>query len=326
MFTWVGSKRALINVQVAGRPSVARRTGTNGFAIYWVGVTVGPLLAWVADAGIIKVAQQTCASMRALAEERGNAVMACSPMIARCTGTIINILTAVITRPTVHTNTVIASMGIMAGPSILTCIGHQLTFIYIFGAVLTCVMRWTLAIIGVYSIHTDSTILTVVAWAIINVVLTVRASKAWQTAAVISCVPLLNTCASVLAWRRSAWHVESFTVLTRILLRTPAVVGPHLIHAHTTILTGRGQPGTFVDILLAGFTVEGWWTRADECGVKGRALATVGTWIGGTRVGNVAHFTRPARWTTASVRRKGDEVACSSIATWRTHAGVIGWC
>lgn len=200
MFTWVGSKRALIDVQVAGRSSVAGRTGTNGLAIYRVSVTIGSLLTWVADAGIIKVAQQTCASVRAFAEERGNAVMAGSPMIARCTGTVINVLTAVITRPAIHTNTVVAAMSIVAGPTILTRIGHQLTFIHIFCAVLTCVMRWTLAVVCVYSIHTDSTVLTVVAWTIINVVFTVWAGKTWQTAAVISCVSFLNTCASVLAW------------------------------------------------------------------------------------------------------------------------------
>lgn len=200
MFTWVGSKRALIYVQVAGRPRVTRWAGTNCLAIYWVGVTIGSLLAWVADAGIIKVAQQACASMWALAEERGNTVMAGSPMIACCTGTVINVLTAVITCPTVHTDTVVASMSIMACPSILARIGHQLAFIYVFCAILSCVMRRTLAVIGVYSIHTDSTVLTVVAWAIVNVVFTVWTGEAWQTAAVISCVPLLNTCASVLAW------------------------------------------------------------------------------------------------------------------------------
>lgn len=115
-------------------------------------------------------------------------------------------------------------------------------------------------------------------------------------------------------------------MLTRILLRTAAVVGPHLIHTHTTILTGRRQLGTFVDILLAGFTMEGRWASTNECGVKSRTLATVGTRVGGTGIGNVAHFTRPARWTAASVRGKGYEVTCSSIATWRTHACVVGGC
>lgn len=146
------------------------------------------------------MAEQACASMWALAEERGNAVMAGSPMIARSTGTVIDVLTAVIACPTVHTNAVVASMSIMARSSILTSIGHQLAFIHIFCAILPCVMRWTLAVIGVYSIHTDSTVLTAVTWAIVNVVFTVWTGEAWQTAAVISCVPLLNTCASVLAW------------------------------------------------------------------------------------------------------------------------------
>lgn len=57
MFTRVGSKGALINVQVAGGSSVAWWTGTDSLAIDWVGVTIGSLLTWVADAGIIKVAQ-----------------------------------------------------------------------------------------------------------------------------------------------------------------------------------------------------------------------------------------------------------------------------
>lgn len=324
VFTRVGSKRALIDVQVAGRPSVARWAGANSLAIYWVGVTVGSLLAWVTDAGVIKMAQQTCASMRALAEEGGNTVVAGRPMIAGCAGTVIDVLAAVVARPAVHTDTVVTSMSIMAGPSILTCVGHQLAFVHIFCAVLTCVMRWTLAVVGVYSVHTDSTVLTVVAGAVINVVFTVWAGKAWQTAAVIGCVPLLDTCASVLARRGTARHVESFTVRTRILLRAPAVVGPHLVHAHAAVVTRRGQLGTFVDVLFAGFAVEGRRTRADEGGVEGRALAAVGTGVGGTGVGDVAHFTRPAWWTAASVRRKGDEVARSSIATWRAHAGVVG--
>lgn len=69
MLTGVGTQRALIDIQVAGRSSVTWGTGAYCLAIDWVGVAVGALLAWVADAGIIKVAQQTCASMGALAEE-----------------------------------------------------------------------------------------------------------------------------------------------------------------------------------------------------------------------------------------------------------------
>lgn len=54
------TKGTLVNIQVAGRPRVTWGTGADCFAIDWVGVTVGPLLTWVTDAGVIKVAQQTC--------------------------------------------------------------------------------------------------------------------------------------------------------------------------------------------------------------------------------------------------------------------------
>lgn len=264
--------------------------------------------------------------MWALAEERGDSVMAGSTMVTGCTGTVVDVLTAVVTRPAVHTDTVVAPVCVVACASILAGIGHQLTFIHIFCAVLASVMRRTLAVIGVYSIHTDATILTVVSRTVVNVVFTVWSCKAWQAAAVIGGVSLLDTCASILARRRVAWHVEGLTVLPTVLLRAAAVVGTHLIDTHTPVLTWRGQLGTFVDILFASFTMEGWRTRANECSVKGRALATIGTRIGGTWVGNVAYFSRPARWTAASVRREGDEVTRSSIATWGTHAGMIGRC
>lgn len=324
VFTWVCSKSALIGVLVAGGPRVTRWTGANGLAIDWVGVTVGALLAGVTDAGIIKMAQQTCASMRALAEEGGHPVVAGRPMIARCTGAVIDVLAAVVARPAVHTDAVVTSVSIMAGPSVLTRVGHQLAFVHIFCAILTCVMRRTLAVVGVYSVHTDSTVLTVVTGAIINVVFTVWAGKAWQTGAVVGCVPFLDARASVLARRGTAGHVERFAVRAGILLRAPAVVRPHLVHAHAAVVARRGQLGAFVDILFAGFAVEGGRTRADEGGVEGGALAAVGTRVGGTGVGDVAHFTRPARRTAAPVRRKGDEVARSSISTGRAHAGVVG--
>lgn len=39
-------------------------------------------------------------------------------------------------------------------------------------------MRWALAIVGVYTIHTHTTILAVVAWTVIDVMLTVRTCEA----------------------------------------------------------------------------------------------------------------------------------------------------
>lgn len=69
------------------------------------------------------------------------------------------------------------------------------------------------------------------------------------------------------------------------------MVRAHLIYTNTTIEAGGGGLRALVDILLAGLAVEGGWAGADVGGVQGGALATICTWIGGTRVGNLARFT-----------------------------------
>lgn len=75
--------------------------------------------------------------MWTLAEEGSNAVVAGCAVVTSCTGTVVNVLATVVAGPTVDTDTVIAAMSVVAGSSILTCIGHQLTLVHIFCAVLT---------------------------------------------------------------------------------------------------------------------------------------------------------------------------------------------
>lgn len=157
-------------------------------------------MAWVADASIIKVAQQTCAPMRTLAEEGGDAVVAGGTMVTSRAGTVVDVLTAVVTCPPVDADAVVAAVSVVASPSVLACIGHQLTLIHIFCAVLACVMRWALAIVGVHTIHAHATILAVVAWTVIDVMLTVLTGEAWQAATVVDGVSLLDAGASILAW------------------------------------------------------------------------------------------------------------------------------
>lgn len=40
-------------------------------------------------------------------------------------------------------------------------------------------MRWALAVVGVHTIYTHTTILAVVAWTVVDVVLTVLTCEAW---------------------------------------------------------------------------------------------------------------------------------------------------
>lgn len=146
------------------------------------------------------MAQQTCAPVRTLAEEGGHTVVAGSTVVTSRTGTVIDVLAAVVTRPPVDTDAVIAAVSVVARSSVLARIWHQLALVHIFCAVLTCVMGWALAVVGVHTVNTNTAVLTAVAWTVINVMFTVLTCKTWQAAAVIGGVSLLDTGASILAW------------------------------------------------------------------------------------------------------------------------------
>lgn len=126
--------------------------------------------------------------------------MAGSAMVTSSAGTVVDVFAAVVTCPPIDADAVVAAVSVMARPSILACVGHQLTLVHIFCAILTCVMRWALAVIGIHTIHTHTTILAAVAWTIIDVMLTVLTGEAWQAATVVGGVSLLDTGASILAW------------------------------------------------------------------------------------------------------------------------------
>lgn len=74
--------------------------------------------------------------MRTLANERGYTIVASSAMKASGSGAVINVFAAIVTHPPVDTDAVVAAVGVVACPSILTYIGHHLTLIHIFCAVL----------------------------------------------------------------------------------------------------------------------------------------------------------------------------------------------
>lgn len=76
--------------------------------------------------------------MRALAEERGDTVVAGSAMVTSCTGAVVDVLAAVVARPPVDADAVVAAVSVVARSPILACVWHQLTLVHIFCAVLTC--------------------------------------------------------------------------------------------------------------------------------------------------------------------------------------------
>lgn len=83
----------------------------------------------------------TSLSNWALAEERCYAVMAGGTIEANSYGTVINILTAVISRPTINTDTGMTPNGVEAGAPIMARIRLHETLVDILSTVLPCVVR-----------------------------------------------------------------------------------------------------------------------------------------------------------------------------------------
>lgn len=158
VLTRVCTKRAFINVLVTGWADITQRTGTDGPATDWIGITVGAFLTGITNTSIIQVTQQTCASGRAFAEERGHPIVTRSSCVTGRICAVINVLAAVVSSPAVHTHAVISTLRVQARPTVLTGIGHQITLIHVFSTELTCPLRLALAVVCVHSIYAGSSI------------------------------------------------------------------------------------------------------------------------------------------------------------------------
>lgn len=75
--------------------------------------------------------------MRTLAEEGSHAVVAGRTVITSRARTVVDVLAAVVTRPAVYADAMIAAVSVVTRASVLTGVGHQLALVDIFCAVLT---------------------------------------------------------------------------------------------------------------------------------------------------------------------------------------------
>lgn len=123
-----------------------------------------------------------------------------SSCVARCVCAVVNVLAAVISGPAIHTDAVISTLRVQTRPTVLTGIGHQVTLVDVFGTELTCPLRLALAVVCVYSIHTGSSIQTLVVRAVIYILFTVLTTETWQTGTLMAGVALLYAGAPMEAW------------------------------------------------------------------------------------------------------------------------------
>lgn len=183
MLARIGADAALISIDVAGAAYVSRRTVTVEHAADGVGVTMRALSTRVTDTSVISMAQQTGLSMRAETDKRRHTVDTCGALAACSGSTVVNVFRAVRSAPAIDAHAHIAANKVAARSSILASVWLQATLIHILCAVLTSPLWRTLTVVGVNSVHTGSPIGTLMAWAVINVVLTVSPIKSWQAVA-----------------------------------------------------------------------------------------------------------------------------------------------
>lgn len=105
--------------------------------------------------------------------------MARSAIEANSYCAVINVFTAVISGPSVHTDAGMTTDGVEASATIMACIGLHETLIDIFSTVLSCPFWWALAIVCIHPINTYSSIHTLVTWTVVHVILTVVSLKPW---------------------------------------------------------------------------------------------------------------------------------------------------
>lgn len=94
-------------------------------------------------------------------------------------GAVINVLAAVISSPTINADTGVTADGVEASTPIMAGVWLHETLVDIFSTVLSCPFWWALAIVGVDSINTYSSIHTLMAWTVIHIILTVVPLKPW---------------------------------------------------------------------------------------------------------------------------------------------------
>lgn len=283
MLTGVCSNGALIHVLVTGSSHKASGTGADGPTVQRVSVTHRTFVTGVTDTGIIQMTQQTCLSNRALAEERGHSVMACGSIKTNCGCTVIDVLSAVVSSPAIHTHTGMSSNDVEAGATIVTCVRLHQAFIDVLSTILSCPFWRTLTVVGVDAINTFASVHTLMARTVVHIILTVVPLKARQTGALIGVVACLPTRAAVLALRRRAGDDGNFTCAPAVPGWTLAAERPVGVNAESSVEAGTRLPA-LVDIIAAVLSLEARWTGAVVVIIPVDAASTVGAGTCGTGI------------------------------------------
>jgi len=118
--------------------------------------------------------------------------MAGTSIEARTSSTIILVLLAILPNKSVHTNTLVTTLCVLAGAVVLAGI-VQAALINIFQAIATLPVSRALASIGVDTVHTSPTVLAQISSAVIDIFLAVPTLESIRTGAVVLILASLGT-------------------------------------------------------------------------------------------------------------------------------------
>ena len=176
VFTRSGSSSTLVNVLVTVFSFQTRRTGAGPLSGHLVGVAPGSWFAGIDVALVVQVANEASLAKWTLALVFANLVHAGSSRQARIDSTVVLVLLTVWSDETIDTDALVASFSVSASAMVLTGIVEG-TLIHIVQTISAGVVGRTLTGVGIDTVNTDATILTNIAFTIINVYFTSGSSE-----------------------------------------------------------------------------------------------------------------------------------------------------
>lgn len=200
----------------------------------------------------------------------------------------------------------------------------QQALIHVLCAELSCPLRRTAAVISIDSIHTDSSILTLVVWAVINIPLTSSSFKPWKTVAFKSEITSLSAGASVGTGGRCAGHIGAVTVLACETLGALALVGTWQVEAGAAMFA-LSRNFTLVDVNVTLLSCEAFWAYAGELVGHSDTGTAISAGLRQASISPLALLTCKTNLASALIGISAKHLASASIQAGARHkAGVRG--
>lgn len=176
-----GTLIALVDILGTVDALVAHRTGTGKGSINRTGVANRIGMARIGGTGVVQMAQESRFAGSTPTVEASDAVDAGCPVEAGRIHAVVDVVAAVRPVPPVHTDAVVAPVGVGAGCSVFANRRLLHALVHIRFAILAGKARRALAVIGVDPVHTGATVLAHIAGAVVNVFLAIFTLETWWT-------------------------------------------------------------------------------------------------------------------------------------------------